>query len=111
VAGVSLQDIPTDCQNVNFVLSAFGETGTALTLISGESENVKEVVYKWIGTPGYPDTVSKDRNSLVPTDLVTANSTTDSLTFLFDSDLGTALSTNDLKKIVVETQEDALIDW
>jgi hypothetical protein len=111
VAGVSLQDIPTDCQNVNFVLSAFGETGTALTLISGDSGNVEEVVYKWIGIPGYAYTVSKDRNSLVPTDLVTANSTTDSLTFLFNSDLGTALSTNDLKKIVVETQEDALIDW
>ena len=111
MVGVSIQDIPTECQNVNFVLSAFGETGTALTLISGGSGNVEEVVYKWIGTPGYAYTVSKDRNSLVPTDLVTANSTTDSLTFLFNSELGTALSTNDVKKIVVETQEDALIDW
>lgn len=111
VAGVSIQDIPAECQDVNFVLSAYNETGDALNLISDEDENVKEVVYKWNGAPGYGYSVSRDRNSFVGTDLVTSNTNTDSLTFLFRTESGTALSTNDVKKIVVETQEDALIDW
>jgi hypothetical protein len=111
MVGVSIQDIPTECEDVNFVLSAYGETGDALNLISDNDENVKEVVYKWIGEPGYGYSVSRDRNSFVGTDLVTSNTDPDSLTFLFRTESGTVLSTNDVKKIVVETQEDALIDW
>jgi hypothetical protein len=106
MAGVSISDIPEECEYVDFVLSAFGETGTALTLISGNSVDVKEVAYKWSGLSGSLYTVSKDRNSFVSTDLVTANTTADSLTFVFNSEKGTALSPTDLKKIVIETQED-----
>ena len=106
MAGVSISDIPEECEYVDFVLSAFGETGTALTLISGNSVDVKEVAYKWSGLSGSLYTVSKDRNSFVSTDLVTANTTVDSLTFVFNSEKGTALSPTDLKKIVIETQED-----
>jgi hypothetical protein len=112
MVGVSIQDIPTECKDVNFVLSAYGETGDALNLISDNVVNVNEVVYKWDGVligRGY--SVSRDRNSFVGTDLVTSNTNTDSLTFLFLTESGTVLSTNDVKKIVVETQEDALIDW
>ena len=111
MVGVSIQDIPTKCKDVNFVLSAYGETGTALNLISDNVVNVNEVVYKWDGVDGRGYSVSRDRNSFVGTDLVTSNTNTDSLTFLFRTESGTVLSTNDVKKIVVETQEDALIDW
>jgi hypothetical protein len=41
----------------------------------------------------------------VPTTLVTAETTGDSLKFIFNTDDGTALSAVDLNKIVVETQE------
>jgi hypothetical protein len=111
MVGVSIQDIPTECKDVNFVLSAYGETGDALNLISDNVENVSEVVYKWDGEEGRGYSVSRDRNIFVGTDLVTSNTNTDSLTFLFLTESGTVLSTNDVKKIVVETQEDALIDW
>jgi hypothetical protein len=112
MVGVSIQDIPTECKDVNFVLSAYGETGDVLNLISDNVVNVNEVVYKWDGVSiGRGYSVSRDRNSFVGTDLVTSNTNTDSLTFLFLTESGTVLSTNDVKKIVVETQEDALIDW
>jgi hypothetical protein len=104
MAGVSISNIPEKCQDVDFVLSAFGETGTALTLISGNGVDVKEVAYGWKSRSEL--SVSKDRNSFVGTDLVTANTTLDSLTFVFNLESGTALSPTDLKKIVIETQED-----
>jgi hypothetical protein len=109
MSGVLISDIPEECDDVDFVLSFFGETGTAQTLISGNGEFVKEVAYNWdkdiVGTE---DTVSSSRTSLVPTTLVTANTTEDSLKFIFNTEVGTALSPQDLNKIIVETQEDVL---
>jgi hypothetical protein len=74
-------------------------------MISGNEEVVKEVAYNWEDKEGSNYTVSRSRTSFVPTTLVTAETTGDSLKFIFNTDDGTALSAVDLNKIVVETQE------
>jgi hypothetical protein len=108
MSGVLISDIPEECEYVDFVLSFFGETGTAQTLISGNGEVVKEVAYFWSGISGTNYSVSSDRTSFVGTTLVTATSTPNSLKFIFNTVDGTALSPQDLNKIIVETQEDVL---
>jgi hypothetical protein len=105
MAGVLISDIPEECDYVDFVLSFFGETGTAQTLISGNDEVVKEVAYNWEDRVGTNYTVSRSRTSFVPTTLVTAETSGDSLKFIFNTVSGTALSPSDLNKIIVETQE------
>jgi hypothetical protein len=108
-AGVLISDIPEECDDVTFVLSFFGETGNAQTMISNDFEDVKEVAYTWYY---YPDTigdgysVSSSRTSFVETPLVTAETTADSLKFIFNSAGATVIEADDLDKIVVETQED-----
>ena len=104
-AGVLISDIPEECDYVDFVVSFFGETGAAQTMISGNGEVVKEVAYNWEDRVGSAYVVSSSRTSFVPTTLVTASTTGDSLKFIFDTVSGTALSAVDLNKIVVETQE------
>jgi hypothetical protein len=104
-AGVLISDIPEECDYVDFVVSFFGETGTAQTMISGDGVDVKEVAYNWRDRVGTSYTVSRSRTSFVPTNLVTSDTTEDSLKFIFNTDNGTALSAVDLNKIVVETQE------
>jgi hypothetical protein len=104
-AGVLISDIPEECDYVDFVVSFFGETGAAQTMISGNGVDVKEVAYNWEDRIGNNYTVSRSRTSFVPTTLVTAETTGDSLKFIFNTDDGTALSAVDLNKIVVETQE------
>ena len=104
-AGVLISDIPEECDYVDFVVSFFGETGAAQTMISGNGVDVKEVAYNWEAEEGNNYTVSRSRTSFVPTTLVTAETTGDSLKFIFNTDDGTALSAVDLNKIVVETQE------
>jgi len=109
MSGVLISDIPEECDDVDFVLSFFGETGAAQTLISGNGEIVKEVAYNWDKNTSFTeDTVSSSRTSFEPTTLVTANTTADSLKFIFNTEVGTALSPQDLNKIIVETQEDVL---
>ena len=104
-AGVLISDIPEECDYVDFVVSFFGETGAAQTMISGNGVDVKEVAYNWRDRVGTSYTVSRSRTSFVPTNLVTSDTTEDSLKFIFNTDNGTALSAVDLNKIVVETQE------
>jgi hypothetical protein len=105
MAGVLISDIPEECDYVDFVVSFFGETGAAQTMISGNGVDVKEVAYNWRDRVGTSYTVSRSRTSFVPTNLVTSDTTEDSLKFIFNTDNGTALSAVDLNKIVVETQE------
>jgi hypothetical protein len=108
-AGVIISDIPEECDDVVFVLSFFGETGTAQTMISGQGEVVKEVAYSWYynSTPGTAYAVSSSRTSFVPTTLVTADTTEDSLKFIFSSVGATAIEADDLDKIIIETQADS----
>jgi hypothetical protein len=105
MAGVLISDIPPECDYVDFVVSFFGETGAAQTMISKEGEEVKEVAYNWEDRIGNNYTVSRSRTSFVPTTLVTAETTLDSLKFIFNSLGATAIEADDLDKIIVETQD------
>jgi hypothetical protein len=107
-AGVIISDIPEECDDVVFVLSFFGETGAAQTMISGQGEDVKEVAYNWYkNIVGTAYAVSSSRTSFVPTSLVTADTTADSLKFIFSSVGATAIEADDLDKIIIETQADS----
>jgi hypothetical protein len=112
-AGVLISDIPEQCDDVTFVLSFFGATGTAQTMISKVGQDdVKEVAYTWYytPTPGTGYDVSSSRTSFVPTSLVTADTTADSLKFVFTSAGATVIEADDLDKIVIETQADSILD-
>ena len=107
-AGVLISDIPPQCNDVTFVLSFFGATGTAQTMISKVGEDdVKEVAYTWYNTPGSGYSVSRDRTIFDGTPLVTASTTEDSLKFIFNSAGATVIEADDLDKIVIETQPDS----
>jgi hypothetical protein len=106
-AGVLISDIPPECDDVVFVLSFFGETGTAQTMISKDGVEVKEVAYNWYSTVGAAYEVSRNRTSYIPTNLVTADTTVDSLKFIFNSVGATAIEADDLDKIIIETQADS----
>jgi hypothetical protein len=108
-AGVLISDIPEACDDVTFVLSFFGATGTAQTMISKVgADDVKEVAYTW-NEEGFVSAtaVSSSRTSFVPTTLVTAETTPDSLKFIFNSVGATAIEADDLDKIIIETQADS----
>ena len=109
-AGVLISDIPEACDDVTFVLSFFGATGTAQTMISKDTEDVKEVAYTWYNTIGSGYSVSSSRTSFVGTPLVTAETTADSLKFIFNSAGATVIEADDLDKIVIETQADSILD-
>jgi hypothetical protein len=106
-AGVLISDIPPECDYVDFVVSFFGETGAAQTMISKDGEEVKEVAYNWEDRIGNNYTVSRSRTSFVPTTLVTAETTQDSLKFIFNSLGAIAIEADDLDKIIIETQADS----
>ena len=106
-AGVLISDIPEACDDVTFVLSFFGETGNAQTMISKDGEEVKEVAYTWYSVDGNAYAVSKSRTSDDPTTLVTASTTEDSLKFIFNLAGATAIEADALDKIVIETQPDS----
>jgi hypothetical protein len=116
VGGVIISDIPPECAGVNFVIRAFAETGTAKTLISGQisannsSLNITEIAALWTGNPG-ETTPSSDRTKLVTASpLVTALEGDASLKIIFNKASGRNLmDADDLDKLTVETQEDALI--
>lgn len=107
VGGVLISDIPSECLGVNFVVSSYGETGTAQSLIASGADVVKEVAALWTASS---DAVvaSKDRTKPVSTSLVSASQSATTLKFTFNTGSGVALSANDLYKLIVETQEDAL---
>ena len=108
VGGVMISNIPAACAGVDFVVSAYGVTGsTAMNLISGGGTSVKEVAVNWTRVPGSAVS-SIDRTSPVTSSLVSATQTLTSLKIAFDTSAGTALTATDLYKLVVETQEDAI---
>jgi hypothetical protein len=107
VGGVLISDIPSACLGVNFVVSAYAETGTAQSLIVSGADNVKEVAALWTSSSD-AIVASKDRTRSVSTSLVSASQSGTTLKFTFDTGSGVALSANDLYKLIVETQEDVL---
>jgi len=108
VGGVLISNIPSTCKDKDFVISAYGQTGgTATTLISKNSEVVKEVAVAFTRVPGSA-TSSIDRSTLTTSSLVSATQTLTTIKILFDTSNGTALTADGLYKLVVETQEDAI---
>lgn len=107
VGGVLISDIPSACLGVNFVVSSYGETGTAQSLIASGADVVKEVAAPWTSSSD-AIVASKDRTKPVSTSLVSASQSGTTLKFTFNTGSGVALSANDLYKLIVETQEDAL---
>lgn len=108
LGGVSISGIPSDCAGVDFVLSAYSETGTAKTLISSVSQSVNEIaVYKRtpVGTGESDALFSASRNSAVPTSLVEVTETPTSIDIILLSEIGSPLDSTKLYKLVVETQE------
>ena len=109
VGGVLISNIPPKCVGVNFVVSSFGETGTVQTLVSSGSDIVREVAARWTGSADDTTDPSKDRNKPIPSDLISQSQTGSTLKFIFTPGAnGTALTSANLYKLVVETQEDAL---
>jgi hypothetical protein len=107
VGGVLISDIPSACLGVNFVVSSYGETGTAQTLIANGADVVTEAAALWTSSSD-AIVASKDRTKPVSTSLVGASQSSTTLKFTFNTGSGVALSANDLYKLIVETQEDAL---
>jgi len=116
LSAVTISNIPDDCQDVNFILSAYSDSSTALTLVTNSSRNplITEVAAKWTDSENSVN-ASRSRISFQSTSgLVTASqddgSGSDSrLTFTFVPGVGgSALSAKDLVKLIVETQEDTL---
>ena len=108
LGGVSISGIPSDCAGVDFVLSAYSETGTAKTLISSVSQSVNEIaVYKRtpVGTGESDALFSASRNSAVPTSLVEVTETPTRIDIILLSEIGSPLDSTKLYKLVVETQE------
>jgi len=108
LGGVSISGIPSECAGVDFVLSAYSETGTAKTLISSLAQSVNEIaVYKRtpVGTGESDALFSASRNSAVPTSLVEVTETPTRIDIILVSENGTPLDSTKLYKLVVETQE------
>ena len=111
LGGVSISGIPSDCAGVDFVLSAYSETGTARTMIStlSPAESVKEVsIYKRtppVGSDSQTASFSVSRSSAVSSELLTVTETSSQIDILFDLETGVALDSTKLYKLVVETQE------
>ena len=108
VGGILISNIPPECEGVDFVVSAYAETGASQVLISDGNDSVNEVAALWTASTGSAIS-STDRTGLVSNpDLVNATQTGSTLKIQFDTSNGTALSATSLYKLVVETQEDAL---
>lgn len=108
-SGVKISDIPSNCDGVDFVVSVFGSTGEAKTLVSAGGVSVKEVAAYWDGSPLTTDTSILRDKLEKNTNLVTSAQDSDWLKFNFTiSDSNTLLTASDVNKIVVETQQDVL---
>ena len=119
LGGIVISKIPEACSGINFVVSSYSDSGTAQTMVSnsGATINIKELAALWLDSDADTITPSRSRYSAVSTSgLVTASRTASSnstnngtLSFVFVPGAnGTLLSTKDLFKLVVETQEDVL---
>ena len=111
LGGVVISKIPSECSGVDFIVSGYGQTGGAQTLVanSGGSISITEVAALWTNSSSSV-TPSRSRYSAVSTSgLVTASQTSSTLSFVFvPGSNGTVLSAQDIVKVVVETQEDVL---
>jgi hypothetical protein len=111
--GVVISNIPGDCDGRNFIISGYNnEDEDAETLIKVESTNpdieISEIAALWTGSGTV--LVSRDRTQMQSiASYVTASQTTSTLSVLFDKDIDAEyLKTEDLYRLVIETQENTL---
>jgi hypothetical protein len=115
--GVVISDIPYNCRNKNFVISGYErgdeDAKPLLTVNPGLSQiEITEIAAKW--TRSGTVLVSRDRTQMQSiASYVTASQTSSTLRVLFDKENvdGTTfeyLKTDDLSRLVIETQENTL---
>jgi hypothetical protein len=109
-SGVVISDIPENCEGKNFIVSGYGETGSALTLIDlGEGSSITEITALWNGPGAGTPLVSKSRITLESiSDKISATQDTGKLALTFVQTVSSDLKTDDLYRLVIETQEDTL---
>jgi hypothetical protein len=109
---VEISNIPASCSGKNFVISAYGETGTAKSFIGDGllGQQVREITAFWDGSLEGPVRVSGDRNSFDSNELIAGAQTPTKLTIdLLKTEPGRIrLNSQEVYKLVVETQEDAI---
>jgi hypothetical protein len=111
LSGVEISNIPASCSGKNFVISAYGETGTAKTFIADgpSGPQVKEITAFWDGLSNGVVRVSGDRNSFDSNEMIAGEQTASKLTIdLVLEPSRIRLNSQEVYKLVVETQEDAL---
>ena len=111
LSGVEITNIPASCSGKNFVISAYGETGTAKTFIADGplGPQVKEITAFWDGLSNDVVRVSGDRNSFDSNEMIAGEQTSSKLTIDLVLEPGRIrLNSQEVYKLVVETQEDAL---
>jgi hypothetical protein len=110
--GVVISDIPESCIGKNFIISGYGQTGDALTLIDLDNQNdsISEITALWTGEDEDLK-VSKSRLRFVDIKdiLDREEQDEDRLEIVFGrTNYSNYLKTEDLYRLVIETQEDTL---
>ncbi|CAN1645174.1 hypothetical protein MCERH3_01047 [Candidatus Nanopelagicaceae bacterium] len=108
-SGVVISDIPETCKGKNFIVSAYGEEGSALALIDLGAEDLTEITALWNGAGAGTPRVSKSRIGFDDiSNKIRATQDTDKLALTFVQTVSSDLTTDDLYRLVIETQEDTL---
>ena len=108
VRGIKVSKLPVECEGKNLVLSAYGATGDALTLVDDGEDTVIEVAALWTGDNGTL-LLSSERSYNRPNSNISGVETSEDLTVNFvPNAVSKLLNADSMTKIVIETQEDAL---
>ena len=114
--GVVISDIPDNCSGKNFIVSGYNEEDPdAQKLIDLSSgTDITEVTALWTRTSSVVPKVSRDRTQFTNltdiADYVTASQTSGTLSLIFGNQTTQYLKTDDLYRVVIETQENTLGD-
>jgi hypothetical protein len=114
LGGITITDIPTSCVGRDFIISAYGSTGSDPLELSSVGE-VTEIAVNWLpdeifgysfdrSTPAFFDGVDGGGPDTI---VITQEADIGSLKITFTSEAG-RLSTDAFAKIVVETQENTV---
>jgi hypothetical protein len=113
LGGITITDIPTSCVGRDFIISAYGSTGSDPLELSSALE-VTEIAVNWDPLDLEPDYSFNRRIPGIPTSndgkvVIEQAGTENSLKIIFSSTAGRLL-TDAFAKIVVETQENIVGD-
>ena len=109
--GVVISEIPENCSGKNFIISGYDnedENAQKLIDLSGGTD-ITEITALWTRNPNVTPKVSRDRTYFENISAnVTASQTSDKLTLIFGNTTTEYLKTEDLYRLVIETQENTL---